>query len=54
MSDDRRITDIKIIAVHSPEGSADNLDGTADTVIVKVHDAAGRYGLGGRCWGRMC
>ncbi len=46
MSDDRRITDIEVIAVHSPEGSADDLDGTADTVIVKVHDAAGRYGFG--------
>jgi L-alanine-DL-glutamate epimerase-like enolase superfamily enzyme len=42
----RRITDIEVIAVHAPEGSADDLDGTADTVIVKVHDAAGRYGFG--------
>jgi len=46
MSDDRRITDIEVIAVHSPESSAKDLDGTADTVIVKVHDAAGRYGFG--------
>ncbi len=46
MSDDRRITHIEVIAVHSPEGSANDLDGTADTVIVKVHDAAGRYGFG--------
>ncbi len=46
MSDDRRITDIEVIAVHSPEGSANDLDGTADTVIVKVHDAVGRYGFG--------
>ena len=46
MDEGRRITDIEVIAVHAPVGSADDLDGTADTVIVKVHDAAGRYGFG--------
>ena len=47
MSDpDRLITGIEVIPIYSPETSADDLDGTADTVIVKVFDAAGRYGFG--------
>lgn len=41
-----RIARIETIPVISPEGSADDLDGTADTVIVKVHDEDGRFGMG--------
>lgn len=41
-----RITRIEAIPVISPAGSANDLDGTADTVIVKVHDEDGRVGFG--------
>lgn len=41
-----RIARLEIIPVVSPVGSANDLDGTADTVIVKVFDEDGRYGFG--------
>ena len=41
-----RIARIEAIPVVSPAGSANDLDGTADTVIVKVHDEDGRFGFG--------
>jgi len=41
-----RISRIEAIPVFSPVSSANDLDGTADTVIVKVHDEDGRYGFG--------
>ncbi|MCX7349893.1 MAG: mandelate racemase/muconate lactonizing enzyme family protein [Alphaproteobacteria bacterium] len=41
-----RIAKLEVIPVYSPATSANDLDGTADTVIVKVHDEDGRYGFG--------
>lgn len=41
-----RIARIEAIPVISPVGSANDLDGTADTVIVKVQDEDGRVGFG--------
>lgn len=41
-----RIARIEAIPVISPAGSANDLDGTADTIIVKVHDEDGRSGFG--------
>lgn len=41
-----RIARIEAIPVISPAGSANDLDGTADTVIVKVHDEDGQVGFG--------
>jgi L-alanine-DL-glutamate epimerase-like enolase superfamily enzyme len=41
-----RITRIEVIPVFSPARSANDLDGTADTIIVKVFDEDGRYGFG--------
>jgi L-rhamnonate dehydratase len=41
-----RIARIEVIPVFSPTASADDLDGTADTVIVKIFDEDGRYGFG--------
>ena len=41
-----RIARIEAIPVFSPKGSAADLDGTADTVIVKIFDEDGRYGFG--------
>ncbi len=41
-----RISRIEAIPVFSPVSSANDLDGTADTIIVKVHDEDGRYGFG--------
>lgn len=41
-----RIARIEAIPVFSPSGSADDLDGTADTIIVKVFDEDGRFGFG--------
>ncbi len=40
------IARIEVIPVVSPAGSANDLDGTADTVIVKVFDQDGRFGFG--------
>lgn len=40
------IARVEVIPVVSPVTSANDLDGTADTVIVKVHDRDGRYGFG--------
>lgn len=42
----RKIAKLEVIPVYSPESSPDDLDGTTDTVIVKVFDEDGRYGLG--------
>ena len=41
-----RIARIEAIPVFSPKGSAADLDGTADTVIVKIFDEDDRYGFG--------
>ena len=41
-----RIARIEVIPVFSPANSANDLDGTADTVLVKVFDEDGRYGFG--------
>lgn len=41
-----RIARIEAIPVISPVESANDLDGTTDTIIVKVHDEDGRYGFG--------
>jgi len=41
-----RISRIEAIPVFSPVSSANDLDGTADTIIVKVYDEDGRYGFG--------
>lgn len=40
------IARIEGIPVISPAGSANDLDGTTDTVIVKVFDQDGRFGFG--------
>ena len=41
-----KIVRIEAIPVVSPVASANDLDGTADTVIVKIFDEEGRYGFG--------
>ena len=41
-----RIARLEIIPILSPAGSANDLDGTADTVIIKIFDEDGRYGFG--------
>jgi L-alanine-DL-glutamate epimerase-like enolase superfamily enzyme len=41
-----KIDRIEVIPVVSPVQSANDLDGTTDTVIVKVFDQDGRYGFG--------
>jgi L-alanine-DL-glutamate epimerase-like enolase superfamily enzyme len=41
-----RISRLEVIPVFSPASSANDLDGTADTVIVKIHDEDGRHGFG--------
>ncbi len=41
-----RIVRLEAIPVVSPAGSANDLDGTADTIIVKIYDEDGRYGFG--------
>ena len=41
-----RIARLEVIPVYSPSSSADDLDGTADTVIVKIFDQDGCYGFG--------
>ncbi|MEQ1941720.1 mandelate racemase/muconate lactonizing enzyme family protein [Mesorhizobium sp. VNQ89] len=41
-----RIDRIEVIPVFSPATSATDLDGTADTIIIKVFDEDGRYGFG--------
>ena len=40
------IAKLEVIPVYSPASSANDLDGTADTVIVKIFDEDGRYGFG--------
>ena len=42
----RKIAKLDVIPVYNPEASPDDLDGTTDTVIVKVFDEDGRYGFG--------
>ncbi len=41
-----RIARLEVIPVISPVGSANDLDGTADTIIIKIHDEDGRFGFG--------
>ena len=41
-----RIARIEVIPIFSPASSANDLDGTVETVIVKIIDADGRYGFG--------
>ena len=41
-----KIARLEIIPIFSPDGSANDLDGTADTVIIKIFDEDGRYGFG--------
>jgi L-alanine-DL-glutamate epimerase-like enolase superfamily enzyme len=42
----RKIAKLEVIPVYSPDASPDDLDGTTDTVIVKIFDEDGRYGFG--------
>lgn len=41
-----KIARLEIIPIFSPAGSANDLDGTADTVIIRIFDEDGRYGFG--------
>jgi L-alanine-DL-glutamate epimerase-like enolase superfamily enzyme len=41
-----RIARVEVIPIASPTRSTDDLDGTTETVIVKVYDEDGRYGFG--------
>jgi L-alanine-DL-glutamate epimerase-like enolase superfamily enzyme len=41
-----KIARLEIIPIVSPDSSATDLDGTTDTVIVKISDEAGRFGIG--------
>jgi len=41
-----RIARLEVIPVISPVSSANDLDGTADTVIIKIFDDDGRFGFG--------
>jgi L-rhamnonate dehydratase len=41
-----KIARLEIIPIASPDSSAADLDGTTDTVIVKISDEAGRFGIG--------
>jgi L-rhamnonate dehydratase len=41
-----RISRLEAIPVVSPADSANDLDGTADTIIVKIYDDDGRFGFG--------
>ena len=41
-----RIARIEVIPIASPTRSTDDLDGTTETVIVKVYDEDGLYGFG--------
>lgn len=41
-----RIARLEIIPIFSPAVSANDLDGTADTVIIRIFDEDGRYGFG--------
>jgi L-rhamnonate dehydratase len=40
------IQSIEVIPIIGPEPAKDDLDGTVETVIVKIFDAEGRYGFG--------
>lgn len=40
------IAALEVIPIVVPEQARDDLDGTVETVIVKIHDEAGRYGFG--------
>jgi L-alanine-DL-glutamate epimerase-like enolase superfamily enzyme len=40
------IAAIEVIPLAAPEASPDDLDGTTDTVIVRVSDGEGRFGIG--------
>jgi L-rhamnonate dehydratase len=41
-----KIARLEIIPIASPDSSATDLDGTTDTMIVKISDEAGRFGIG--------
>jgi L-rhamnonate dehydratase len=41
-----KIAKLEIIPIASPDSSATDLDGTTDTVIVKISDETGRFGIG--------
>jgi L-alanine-DL-glutamate epimerase-like enolase superfamily enzyme len=41
-----KIADVEVIPVVDPAGRTDDLDGTVDTVIVKITDERGLYGIG--------
>src|SRR5262249_51199638 len=41
-----KIADVEVIPVVDPKQNADDLDGTVDTVIVRIFDEEGRYGIG--------
>ena len=42
----RKISKIEVIPVINPDGDANDLDGTTDTIVVKVFDEEGRFGIG--------
>jgi L-rhamnonate dehydratase len=41
-----KIAQVEVIPIVAPEQARDDLDGTVETVIVRVVDADGRYGIG--------
>src|SRR6476469_663881 len=42
----RAISKLEVIPIINPVGAANDLDGTTDTILVKVHDDDGRFGIG--------
>ncbi len=41
-----KIAEVEVIPVAAPDQARDDLDGTVDTVIVRITDEAGRFGIG--------
>jgi L-alanine-DL-glutamate epimerase-like enolase superfamily enzyme len=41
-----KIAQVEVIPIVAPEQARDDLDGTVETVIVRITDAYGRYGIG--------
>jgi L-rhamnonate dehydratase len=41
-----KVAKLEVIPIASPQSSATDLDGTTDTVIVKITDEKGRFGIG--------
>jgi L-alanine-DL-glutamate epimerase-like enolase superfamily enzyme len=41
-----KIAQVEVIPIVAPEQARDDLDGTVETVIVRITDADGRYGIG--------